>query len=339
MEPPYEQDAASINKEDALSITHSYRSDESADTTDAEIETKGKARPGAFRSLLGEIAFIFTIYLSLMMSEYFTSGFNIILPHLSTAIGIAPKDRTWPTTVPNLAAGALLLPFARVCDRFGSRVIFMGGHAWLGIWSMANSFSTGTVFTVICRAMQGIGFAAFLPAGVSLLGQVYTPGPRKNLVYCLYGAFACMGFYFGIFTASISVQFMNWQWYFRIGAMVEVLIVAGGFFTIPRHLDDANILARMDWWGTVTIVPGVGLLTFALGAGGHATDGWRTPHILVAFALSGLLLSAAVYTQGWVSTQPLVPPRTFRPLYMRRILGVMLCSNGIWSLFLFYSSL
>lgn len=339
MDPRRPPTASSTSDAETSSISPPCSSVDTESLKPKDSESESRRRPSEFPTLFNEIAFIFVIVLSLMMSEYFTSGFNIILPHISISLDIAPKDRTWPTAVPNLAAGALLLPFARLCDRYGSRMIFLGGHTWLLAWSIANGFSTGTVFTIACRAMQGIGFAAFLPSGLSLLGQIYRPGPRKNIVYCCYGAFACIGFYFGIFTAASSIQFLDWRWYFWVGAIIEAVIVIAGYTAIPSGLNDHNPLARMDWWGVVTIVPGVAFLVFAFAYGGHAPDGWKTPCILVAFVLCAVLLSAAVYIQGWVSSHPLVPPRIFKPKYMKRILGVTLCCNGIWSLFLFYSSL
>lgn len=331
--------ARSPAADDRLSTLRSHSSEDSDDSRPDKIEFVSNKRPEYFSTAIHEIGFIVTVVFSLMMSEYFTSGFNIILPHISSAIHIQSKDRTWPTAVTNLACGALLLPFSRLCDRFGSRMIFLTGHAWLCVWSVANGFSTNTIITIICRSMQGVGFAAFLPAGLALLGQVYRPGPRKNLVYCLYGAFACIGFYSGIFTAAISVEFLNWRWYFWIGAVIELLIAVVGYFAVPKDLNDSDSLVRMDWWGALTIAPGVALLIFAFTEGGHSDHGWRTPYICVCFVLGGLFLSAAVYTQGWISSQPLIPARIFKPTCMRRVLGVMLCCNGIWSIFLFYSSL
>ena len=74
---------------------------------------------------------------------------------------------------------------------------------------------------IVCRAMQGIGSAAFLPAGLAILSQTYRPGPRKNFVFAIYGAFACIGFYFGIFVgACATAEYLDWRWYFWIGAIV-----------------------------------------------------------------------------------------------------------------------
>ena len=304
-----------------------------------DVERLGRIRPDLFATAIGEVSFVAIVIMSLMTAEYFTSGFNTLLPHLSKAINIPDKDRTWPTAMPNLAASAFLLPFARLCDRYGGRAVFLGGHAWLFVWSVACGFSSDLVPIIVCRSMQGIGFAAFLPANLALLGHIYRPGPRKNLVYCIYGAFSCVGFYVGILSAGISIELLSWRWYFWIGSVIEFIIVVAGLFAIPRQLNDVNRLASMDWWGLCTITPGLALMVFAFTGGGHAPDGWRTPYIYVSLTLGILLLLAAVYTQGWVASQPLLPKRLFQPKFMARVMGSLYACGGCYSCFLFYSSL
>lgn len=62
--------------------------------------------------------------------------------------------------------------------------------------------------------MQGVGGGAFMPSAVSLLSNTYRPGPRKNLVFGLYGACDCLGFYVGILIIGFCAQLINWSWFF-----------------------------------------------------------------------------------------------------------------------------
>lgn len=323
---------------EALSVT--TLSCQSAEKlSQAEIDRLGRQRPDIFRTTFVEFGFVTSIVLSLMMSEYFTSGFNIIMPSLAPAIGLPDSARTWPAAVPNLAAAAFLLPFARLCDQLGARQVFLYGHVWLLVWSGVNGFCSNYILIILCRAMQGIGFAAFLPAGLALLGQIYRPGPRKNLVYCVYGAFACVGFYFGIFVAALTAEFVTWRWYFYIGSVLQAALLILGFLVVPRHLDDANDNARMDWWGLCTIVPGIALVSYVLTDANHAPNGWKTPYVYICLILGCLFLAAAVYVQKNVSAQPLVPVHVLRTKYMMRLSFGLFCYFGLFSIFMFYSSL
>ncbi|OTA96516.1 hypothetical protein M434DRAFT_27653 [Hypoxylon sp. CO27-5] len=303
-----------------------------------DIERLGRQRPETLPNWAAEAGFVFAIVASLCASEYFISGFNIILPALADALQIPESQRTWPAGVINLTTASLLLPFARLCAQHGGRIVFLGGHIWLLIWSIVCGFSQNPTMLIAGRAMQGVGAAAFLPAGLALLGQTYRPGPRKNLVFSLYGAAACVGFYFGIILGALTSQLSNWTVYFWVGTGLVFLVILTGFFTIPRNLGHDGADVRMDWWGVCTIVPGLTLVVYALTDGGNAPDGWRTPYIYVTFIIGALFLGAAVYVQGWVSAQPLLPADLFRPKYMKRISTFIFCGFGVFSIFLFYSS-
>jgi MFS family permease len=312
---------------------------ESAETLDeVDIERLGRMRPACFQSWYAEIGFVSVVVTSMMMSEYFISGFNIILPYVARSLDIPDSSRTWPAAAINLSTAALLLPFARMCDLYGGRTVFLAGHAWACIWTIVSGFSQNPVMLIVCRAMQGVGVGAFVPAGLALLGQTYRPGPRKNMVFAVWGALACLGFYFGIFMGAICVEFLTWSWFFYIGAILLVVIVIAGWFSIPKNLHDIDPTIKMDWLGVITIIPGLSLVVFAFTDGGHAPDGWKTPYIYVTLILGVLFLIAGVYTQGWVAKQPLLPPELFKPKYMKRLCVVLFCCYGCYGLFLFYAS-
>ncbi|KAG5979814.1 hypothetical protein E4U55_004732 [Claviceps digitariae] len=298
----------------------------------ATIERLGRQRPDSLPNWVSESFFVFTIVMSMMMSEFFIGGFNIVLPPIADALNMPASSRTWPAGVTNLTTAALLQPFARLCDLYGGRAVFLCGHVWLLIWSLISGFSRNTTMLIACRAMQGIGSAAFLPAGLAILSQMYRPGPRKNFVFAIYGAFACIGFYFGIFVGALTTEYLDWRWYFWVGAIVGLVIAISGCISIPRNLGDVNPEAKMDWLGVVTIVPGLVLVVFAFTDGGHAPDGWRTPYIYVSLILGVLFLAAAVYVQGWVSSQPLLPPDLFKAKYMKRLMAALFLSYGVFGL-------
>lgn len=306
--------------------------------TKADIERLGRQRPAAFSKAATESGFVFTVIASMMMSEYFVSGFNIILPTIADEISIPDSQRTWPAEVINLTTAALLLPFARLSDQYGGRAIFLLGHTWLTTWSLIAGFSQNPTMLIVCRAMQGLGSSAFLPAGISLLGTIYRPGPRKNLVFSFYGAMACIGFYIGIFLGAVAGQLLTWRWFFWIGTVMIFVNSVIGFLCIPKNLGDGNSDVRMDWLGVTTIIPGLILVVYALTDGSHAPQGWRTPYIIVTFVLGALLLCGAVYIEGWIASQPLLPSELFKPKYMRRLAMSMFLSYGVFGLFLFYAS-
>ncbi|KAK8102731.1 MFS general substrate transporter [Apiospora sp. TS-2023a] len=290
---------------------NAYASDLAPDEfSKAEIERLGRSRPEILSSAIAEYGFVASIILSMMMGEYFVSGFNIVLPTVADHLNIPDSSRTWPAEVPSLTTAALLLPCARLSDRYGGRIVFLFGISWLVVWSLVCGFSQNTNMLIVCRAMQGLSTASFLPAGMSLLGQTYRPGPRKNFIFSLYGAFAVLGFYIGIAIGALTAQLADWRWYFWVGAILAFANSVIGYLTIPKNLSGqgGDTALAMDWWGVCTIVPGLVLVIFAFTGGSGAPDGWRTPYVYVTLLVGVLFLAVAVYVEGWVAAQPFSPP-------------------------------
>ena len=306
-----------------------------------DVDQLGRQRPDVFPNALYEVLFCSSLLVSMFMAEFFISGFNIILPSVSKDLEIPKGSQTWPASVFSLVTGSFLLPFGRLADIHGAYLVFNAGLLWFSVWALISGFSTNYQMLIVARALGGLGPAAFLPTSIMLMGKTYRPGPRKNLVFSLWSAFAPIGFFLGIITGGATTEYMSWRWYFWLGCIITFVVSLSGLITIPRdwtqtHIENAHI--KMDYWGAITIVPGLVLTTFAITDGAHASDGWRTPYIIVTCVLGVLLLAAAVYVEGWVAEQPLLPFDLFKPKYMGRLSVALFFAYGIFGIFLFYAS-
>ncbi|KAK3296543.1 major facilitator superfamily domain-containing protein [Chaetomium fimeti] len=337
-----------MNRKDEESITGTGTDNDRADTVLAspevdaiDLDQLGRQRPAVFKNAVYEILFCISLLVSMFMAEFFISGFNIILPNVSKALEIPKDSQTWPASVFSLVTGSFLLPFGRLADIHGAYIVFNAGIVWFFIWTFISGFSVNYQMLIVARALGGLGPAAFLPTSIMLLGKTYRPGPRKNLVFSLWGAFAPIGFFLGIITGGATSQYLSWRWYFWLGSIVAFAVAVCSFITIPRdgaqtRAENAHI--KMDYLGVATTVPGLILTTFAITDGAHAPQGWRTPYILVTFVLGLLLLAAAVYVEGWVAEQPLLPFDLFKPKYMGRMCIALFFAYGVFGIFLFYAS-
>ncbi|KAK4244663.1 major facilitator superfamily domain-containing protein [Corynascus novoguineensis] len=306
-----------------------------------DLDRLGRQRPAIFRNGIYEVLFCSSLLVSMFMAEFFISGFNIILPNVSRALEIPKGSQTWPASVFSLVTGSFLLPLGRLADIHGAYVVFNAGIVWFFIWSVISGFSVNYQMLIVARALGGLGPAAYLPTSIMLMGKTYRPGPRKNLVFSLWGAFAPIGFFLGIITGGATTQYMSWRWYFWLGSIVTFVVCVCSLVTIPRDRAQTraeNAHVKMDYWGAATIVPGLILTTFAITDGAHAPDGWRTPYIIVTFVLGILFIAGAVYVEGWVAEQPLLPFDLFKPKYMGRLSVALFFAYGVFGIFLFYAS-
>lgn len=308
----------------------------------ARIERLGRERPPAFPTIWSEILLVFTVSMSQLLTEFFVSGFTVVLPTLIEELDIPQASSVWPATAFSLSIASTLLVFGSLGDMFGGYPVFLSGLVWLLVWSIIAGFSISPLMLDFCRALQGLGAAAFLPTGVQIMGSLYRPGPRKNLVFAIYGTSAVFGFFGGIFVAGIVGQFLRWGWYFWIGGILTVITITTSIFSIPSSLSDmttSRIKIKMDYLGGVTIISGLTLTVFAITQSAHAPSGWATPYIPVCLALGLIALFVAACIETYVAHQPLLPATLFKTPSMTPLLLALFLLYGTWGIFSVYGTL
>jgi MFS family permease len=250
---------------------------------------------------------------------------------------IPEAARTWPSSAFSLTVASFLLVFGRLADIYGGYPTYLVGVVWLAVWSFIAGFSTNELMLNTCRGLQGLGPAAFLPSGVMLLGSIYRPGPRKNLVFSIYGACAPTGFFVGIFFAGLTGEYTTWGWYFWIGTILSAITAVIAYLTVPSDIHERRALGvKMDWPGAILIISGLIIFTAAVIDSSHAPQGWKSPHIIVLFIVGTILLVSAGYVECCVATNPLLPPSLFRVPHMTPLITALFLTYGSLGIFLVY---
>ena len=110
------------------------------ESLEARIERLGRERPPAFATIWNEVAFVFSITMSQLLTEFFVSGFTLILPTLIRDLNIPQGQSVWPATAFSLVIASTLLVFGRLGDMWGGYPVFILGtcmaacmecHCWL----------------------------------------------------------------------------------------------------------------------------------------------------------------------------------------------------------------
>ncbi|KAJ5088837.1 hypothetical protein N7456_012453 [Penicillium angulare] len=307
---------------------------------DFDMEKLGRERPKIFSSLFSEICFCFSIVMSQILAEFYITGSNVLTPILVEELHIPTASTIWPTTALSLVICATLLIFGRLTDMYGGYFVYNAGAIWLCISSIIAGFSQTWLMLIFFRACQGLALGALLPSGMMILGSTYRPGPRKNLVFALYGACAALGFFVGFFVSGLAGQYLSWRWYFFIGAILSAIMGVSAIFSVPRDYAEKRQLGiRMDWAGLVLSIVGATFLVFSIADCSYAPNGWRTPYIPVFLCLGVISLAAFAYVEGWVVRNPLLPGNVFHTKYMKPLLIALIFLYGSLGIFLLYGVL
>lgn len=264
----------------------------------------------------------------------------MLVPTIVSDLRIPENKATWPASAFSLVVASFLLPFGRIADIYGGYPVYISGVLWLAVWSIIAGFSQNEIMMDVCRALSGLGPAAYLPSSLMLLGSVYRPGPRKNLIFSLYGAAAPLGFFIGIFFAGVTAQYTTWGVYFWIGAFLTITTGVTAYFCVPSDMEERRKMeVKMDWPGSILISAGLILIVYTLTDSTHAPRGWSTPYIYSLLIIGIILLAVAVYIEGWVSDAPLLPSEIFRVKYMKSLVLALVFCWGSLGIFMLYSTL
>lgn len=311
-------------------------------------------RPYGF-SLFQEIAFVALLCVAqlLILSGIAQALVPQYLIELSFQ-GTTPGDLAWYSAAYGLTAGTFVLPSGQLGDLFGHETVFVIGWVWFAVWELAGGCSPyiegavagkGTVFFIICRALQGIGPALLVPNGQAMLGMAYhEPGPRKNLVMCLFGAAAPLGFVVGAVMSSLFAQTVG-EWEYGFFAVAGACAMFAGLPFIllppssprasPSALPETSLWTRLDAPGVVLGVAGMVLVNFAINQAPIVS--WSTSYTYFLLVIGVLLLLAFAHHERTCAAQPLVPVRQF-PATTELVLGCTAAGWASFSIWCYYAS-
>ncbi|TQB69481.1 hypothetical protein MPDQ_001841 [Monascus purpureus] len=226
---------------------------------------------------------------------------------------------TWSPAAYSLTVGTFILISGRLGDLYGHKLLFLIGWIWFGLWSLLAGFSAwspGIIFFDFCRAMQGIGPALLNPNALAILARTYPPGPRKNMVFSLFGATAPGGFTVGSVFSALLAERVWWPWAYWVMGIACFLLAALGAVVVPQYSEDGDpgeevtsSFARIDVLGAVTGIAALVLINFAWNQG--PVVGWTVPYTYILLIVGFLSLGLFMFVERRAAC-PLIPPSVFK---------------------------
>ena len=287
-----------------------------------------------------EVFFIFIVCSSNIVTQ---AGLGMAIAPLNIIGGsfgsLGLSQLSWFVAAYALTVGTFILISGRLGDMFGHKLVFVAGLFCYGISSLITGFtaySHSQEFFDVCRALQGIGPAMMVPNSLALLGRVFPPGRKKEMIFSIYGATAPNGFIFGAVFGSLLAQFAWWPWEFWIMAIVCCVLGLMAIVIVPSRAgtDSSRSEEKFDIWGAVTGVAGLSLFNVAWNEAPNS--GWNAPHVLVLLILGVFLSISFLLIEARVD-QPLIPKGalTSKVAFVLGCIALGWSSFGIWIFYLF----
>lgn len=230
---------------------------------------------------------------------------NIALPHIRSALHMAPVNLSWVLNAYALTFGGFLLLGARAGDLRGRKRVLMIGIALFTLASAVAGLSTDSAMLLAARAVQGMGGALASPSALALMTVTFQEGRARTRAIAWYTGVSIGGSAVGLVVGGVIVDLVSWRWIFYVNLPIGVALVVFASMVLPETEGHPGTL---DVVGALTSTLGMGSVVFGLVRA--STDGWGDPVTVVAFVAGVALLVGFVLTERRVTT-PITPLRLF----------------------------
>ncbi|MFI7348023.1 MFS transporter [Streptomyces sp. NPDC049936] len=268
---------------------------------DTTPTTPAAQRAAAARLSSRDRLVLFVLCAAQFMVALDFSVLNVALPVLGADLDMSPSALQWAVTAFALPSGGFLLLFGRVGDLYGRRRLFLAGLALFGAASLLATFAWDPASFLAGRALQGLGAAAIVPTGMSLLTTTFPEGPARARALGISGTLLSLGFTVGMVAGGVLTDLLSWRSTMGMLAVFALIVLplAPGLLPESRTPDRP----RLDVPGAVTVTGGLLSLIYSLSTA--AEHGFGRPDVLVTL-VAGLLLLAAFVAVESRSAAPLV---------------------------------
>lgn len=240
------------------------------------------------------------------------SVLNVALPTLGADLGMSRSGLQWAVTAFALPSGGFLLLFGRVGDLYGRRRLFLTGLTLFGAASLLATIAWDPASFLTGRALQGLGAAAIVPTGMSLLTTTFPEGPARDRALGISGTLLSLGFTVGMVAGGVLTDSFGWRSTMALLTLFAVLVLPLAPALLPESLPHSlkgmggapiPDRPRLDVPGAFTVTGGLLALIYALSTA--ADHGFAHPDVITTLLAGVLLLTTFAYVESR-TTHPLV---------------------------------
>ncbi|MDH6215603.1 MFS transporter [Streptomyces pseudovenezuelae] len=229
------------------------------------------------------------------------SVLNVALPVLGPDLGMSTSGLQWAVTAFALPSGGFLLLFGRIGDLYGRRRLFLTGLALFGAASLLATFAWDPASFLAGRALQGLGAAAIVPTGMSLLTTTFPEGPARDRALGISGTLLSLGFTVGMVAGGVLTDALGWRSTMGLLSLFALIVLPLAPALLPESRTPDR--PRLDIPGAITVTGGLLALIYALSTA--ADRGFGGADVIVTLVAGVLLLAAFVAVESR-SSAPLV---------------------------------
>jgi len=231
------------------------------------------------------VAIVFVLAMANFLAVLDLTITNVLVPHISGALAVAPSDGTWVITS-YAVAEAIMVPLTGwLAERFGPVRVFVSGIVGFGFVSILCGMATSLPMLIFFRILLGICGGPLIPISQTLLLQV-VPTRHEITALAAWGATTIVAPAVGPALGGWIGDNWSWPWafYIKVPFALALGFVAWRLFA---KYEKATIKAKVDYVGLVLLVLWVGTLQIMLGNGQNLD--WFNSDFIVTLLIVAIL--------------------------------------------------
>ncbi len=220
-----------------------------------------------------------------------TTVVNVSLREISGNIGATTTEIAWVITAYGIA-NVIVIPLSSMLSNlFGRKVYFTSSVIIFTFSSLMCGLSTSLWTLVFWRFIQGLGGGGLLSTAQSIIIGAFPP-KQVGTGMAIFGVGIILGPTFGPVLGGYITDNFSWHWIFFINVPIGCLavVLAWNFVT---DLTGVKKPDKIDWWGIIFLIIGIGSLQYVLEEGG-AKDWFESGEIIFFFILAMIGLIAFI---------------------------------------------
>jgi EmrB/QacA subfamily drug resistance transporter len=187
--------------------------------------------------------------MSSFLTPFTSSSVNIALPSIGTELSLNAIVLSWVATAYLLAAAAFLVPFGRIADIHGRKMIFQWGIIIDAVASILCAVSNSGEWLIIFRALQGVGGAMIFGTGIAILTSVF-PVNERGRALGISTAAVYTGLSVGPLVGGFLTAHFGWRGIFFLNTLLGLIIIVVVFWKLRGEWAEAKG-ERFDYIGSI----------------------------------------------------------------------------------------
>ncbi|MBO0841815.1 MAG: MFS transporter [Nocardioides sp.] len=248
---------------------------------------------------------LMALFVAMVASTSVSNALPRIVNHLHGTQG----GYTWVVVAAMLAMTATTPIWGKLADLFSKKLLiqlalglFVAGSAICGLTNSMGLLIGG-------RVVSGLGMGGIVALMQTIIAVMVTPRERGRYSGYIGATFALATVLGPLIGGVIVDSPLGWRGVFYIS--VPFALIAFGLLQKTLHIPTVKREVHIDYLGAFLLVAGVSVLLIWVTLGGNQID-WSSATSYAMVAGGVIVLAAAIFVEGKVAKEPIIPLRLFR---------------------------